>query len=228
MHKREALIFQTAPSFPDAPRFPYAKQKADEFLLALGVRALPFPLADALRALDVRIFPYAEFARVFHVPLARVIRAWQSREGRILVHEADGTRFLVYNDLCTCPERIRWTIAHEIAHLLFGHLRDYRTGQLARAPKESRAVIEREAHACAAELLAPACILFASGATTIPRIHDASGISWKAAFKRAHLFERIPGPYYFNDAELQLCRNFCDFIRACRQKNARTGSLFPA
>lgn len=126
-----------------------------------------------------------------------------------------GRRCLLYNDAFTdCWEHIRWTVAHELGHDLLGHLRDHTTGEIAAASEEAYKILESEADACAAELLAPKCILYALGARDVEDIRRRCQISKQAAGKAAHFFTCVHGSYRLNAVEAQLCTRFHDFLHS--------------
>ena len=91
-----------------------------------------------------------------------------------------GTQFMiVYDDTCY-PSRIRWTKAHEIGHIVLGHLDDVKT----------KFDIEAEANYFAREMLAPISVLDELGARTAAAIAQACNISGEAARIRANDFVR--------------------------------------
>lgn len=105
-----------------------------------------------------------------------------SEYGCSIVDE-QGKWTIIYED--SDPKgRIRFTLAHELGHILlghelvagFGHYRKINTG---------RPVCEQQADEFAARLLAPACVLWALEATTTEKIAAVCGISRTAAEYRA-------------------------------------------
>lgn len=66
----------------------------------------------------------------------------------ISIKQPDGPAVILYNKDCSARER-RFTIAHELGHILLGHL-DYRTGQDGRYPD----FVESEANFFAVSLIA--------------------------------------------------------------------------
>ena len=94
---------------------------------------------------------------------------------------AEGNWYVIYNEKESIPAR-RFTVAHEIGHILLGHLlvadKKYRTFQK-RNPEE------QEADMFAARLLAPACVLWGLNLHTPEEIQEVCNISYQAAKFRA-------------------------------------------
>ena len=206
----ETESLKQRPVFPTTPRYQLAKQRAWQLLLALDVSALPFDPFDVLATLGVNVLSYSELMRQSRCTFEDARILTRSREGGLFLF--GGQWCFLYNDFCPWPERVRWTAAHELAHYLLGHLLDYTAGQLDAAPKAVRAAIERESDACAAELLAPLCILYAIGATDAETIRRVCHISRSAAEKCEHFFQYVHGRYYPCREEVLLCQHFQPFL----------------
>lgn len=184
----------------------YAHKLADKFMLALGVSSLPFDLHAALKALGIRAVPYSELASVLCETVQRVADCWQTKDGRILVYE-DGTTLIAYNDCTRSPDRIPWTIAHEIAHFVLGHTA-YTTVELNSLPDEIYDLMESEADAFAAELLAPKFVLYVFGLIDAASVCRACRISGEASDYVERFFQCLHGRYYPKPYEVLLCSRF--------------------
>ena len=120
------------------------------------------------------------------------------------------------SDQCS-PERQRFTIAHELGHILLGHV-----GQadlVNREPDPGDNPIEQEANVFASRLLAPACVLWALDLREPEEIAALCRISYQAARFRAErmalLYER--GRFLTSPMERRVYEQFGDFIS--RKKN---------
>lgn len=203
---------------PHAPRYRRAKEIADRVLIALGTRALP---SDPVRVLyaacaHARLIPYTGLARRAGLTIDALSRSLASRAGRIFHNPEAGVLDILYNDTGT-HGFIRWTIAHELGHFFLGHTRDFTRDEQdivvdAAAGLTLYDVLELEAHAFAAELLAPACVLFALNARTPELIRTLCDLSLEASVKRAHFLACIEGCYYLSPVEAEVLRRFQEFI----------------
>ena len=110
------------------------------------------------------------------------------------------------------PERQRFTAAHELGHILLGHVGKYRL--VNRAPSTSDNAIEQAANMFAARLLAPACVLWGCGVTNAQQISKLCKISVQAAEFRMQrmqvLYKRQA--FFSSSLERSVYANFTDFI----------------
>lgn len=113
-------------------------------------------------------------------------------------------------------ERQRFTAAHEIGHLILGHVGRGMTTVESREPTRVERIEERQANQFAARLLAPACVLHEIGATTPEEIQHLCGISRQAAEFRAQRMQELEhrGRFYFHPLEQQVVRQFASYIAA--------------
>lgn len=85
------------------------------------------------------------------------------------------------------PERQRFTVAHELGHIMLGHVGKYKL--VNREPSPSDNPIEHAANVFASRLLAPACVLWGCNIHTAEEIAVNCKISRQAAEYRAARME---------------------------------------
>lgn len=126
----------------------------------------------------------------------------------------NGQPMIFVSDQCI-PTRQRFTAAHELGHILLGHVGRYQLVNREPDPKDNP--IEQAANVFASRLLAPACVLWALNARTPEEIADLCQISHQAATFRAErmalLYER--NKFLSSPLERAVHQQFSDFIR-CR------------
>lgn len=157
---------------------------AQEFILAAGIWRLPvdpFSLYDQHGWL---LYNCSETAAIRGVPDPFNVLG-TGADARTMRERMEGMYVTVYDE-SQIPDRTRWTLAHEIGHILLGHLTDFEATCLARGGLTSQqyAVLEREANVFAAELLMPMMIIKALGVTTAPAIARICLVSGEAARNR--------------------------------------------
>lgn len=122
-----------------------------------------------------------------------------------------GYPIILVNKECSRPRK-RFTIAHELGHILLGHVGKY--GLVNREPSPNDNPIEQEANIFASRLLAPACVLWGCQVCNVEELAKLCGISKKAAIYR---MERLRILYARNaflrsPLEKQVYKQFKSFI----------------
>ena len=134
-------------------------------------------------------------------------------DGKTVMHAGGPIIFL---DPLATPARNKFTTAHELGHILLGHVGEYRLVYRTRAPRENP--IEQAANAFASCLLAPACVLWGCGAQTERDIMRLCGISREDARHRmAQIKERYQeNQFLTSPLERKVYEQFLPFIEAHR------------
>jgi len=129
----------------------------------------------------------------------------------------DGEAHILVSSQCS-PERQRFTAAHELGHILLGHVGEYQLVNREPSPKDNP--IEQAANVFASRILAPACVLWALDARTPEQIADLCQISYTAACFRAErmalLYER--NKFLSSPLEQQVYLQFERFIRKKKRR----------
>lgn len=94
-----------------------------------------------------------------------------------------GNTVIIYNDSCSVC-RSRFTIAHELGHIILGHMDKGQLHSINKAPTFNDDPIETEANIFASRLLAPACVLWEMQLKTTEEIAVTCKISKQSAFFR--------------------------------------------
>lgn len=124
-----------------------------------------------------------------------------------------GGRPVIFVSKICNKARQRFTCAHELGHILLGHVGQYEL--VNREPSRGDNPIEQAANVFASRLLAPACVLWALNARTPEEIAALCQISHQAAAFRAErmeiLYER--GKFLSSPLERQVYDQFGEYIR---------------
>lgn len=165
---------------PDRPKTPQwrrnqIKDVALSVLEKARVDKLPVNLRDVLKALGF-------LCTTFENAKAHGIIVEGTDDGYTLARPVPGgvQYMIIYNAAVMVRQRIRWTIAHEIGHIVLGHI----DGAYKGGDKEA------EANYFARELLAPLSVLDELGARTPAAISQTCDISSEAAELRSADFVR--------------------------------------
>lgn len=134
----------------------------------------------------------------------------------------DGMSFIlnghpvIYVSKSAIPARQRFTTAHELGHILLGHIGRYEL--VNREPDPGDNPIEHAANVFASRLLAPACVLWGCGARTPEEIMMLCGISRQAAEFRTARMEELyrRNKFLTSPLERAVYEQFAEYIAAHR------------
>lgn len=147
------------------------RNAAWQCLLDAGITELPVSVTKIAQHFDVNI-------------VKNSMHNWlKPSQSGISFQAEDGAWVIVYDDTATTGRK-RFTIAHELGHILLGH--PLREGeQHTRVFNKDRPEVEKEADMFAARILSPACVLWALDLHTPEEIAERCQISLTAAQVRA-------------------------------------------
>ena len=178
-------------------RYQRSRDLAWEILNREQICSLPVDVLQICRRLGMKVLEHAELAPEvgdgFSCILGGVpyvfIRPGQSRQ------------------------RCRFTVAHELGHILLGHVGKYEL--VNREPSPHDDPVEQAANIFAARLLAPACVLWGcrvSSAAEIAAICDISATAAGVRWERMQIL-LTRGKFLTSDIERQVYRQFKGYIR---------------
>lgn len=146
---------------PDCPRYAYARQRAYRLLCELEIDRLPvdpWKVAEALPNVHICKWTSLRDNCGDSDPLF-IDKEGADAKTQHLRGQED--YLVVYDDRVQNYQRVRWTIAHEIGHIVLGHLTSFDATALCRGTltEAEYKVLEREADTFAVNLLAPMTII---------------------------------------------------------------------
>lgn len=175
-----------------------ARDSAWKLLIDLNIKELPIKTGELCKALGVAV---------------RYYTPTDGSDGKSLI--VDGRPVILVSSAVPLS-RQRFTVAHELGHILLGHVGKYELVNREPDPKDSP--IEQAANVFASRLLAPACVLWGCGARTPKQIAALCNISYQAAEFRAErmavLYQR--NKFLTSPLERRVFEQFADYIAANR------------
>lgn len=174
-------------------------------LIDIGADSLPVPVLKMAHYFNVNVVKNSSH----HLLMP-------SQNGISFVDEA-GKWVIVYDDKDSLGRK-RFTIAHEMGHILLGH--PLRNGfQHTRTFDKQRPQVESEADMFAARVLAPACVLWGLDLHTPEDIAAVCNISFAAAQVRAKRMDELykRQKFLISPLEKQLFERFSDYIENNRR-----------
>lgn len=189
-----------------------------QILVDCGITELPVNLNTICKHLGVRAMSYVRGQKL--IKAMGEERRMRKNDG-FLVRPAEGAPIIFYSAACSIG-RQRFTIAHELGHLLLNHQGEL----LNREPSPGDNPIEREANTFAARLLAPSCVLWGVETCNPGTISELCNISYQAAsFQARRMYELMERdrkhmrergrPYFLQSSiEERLYRQFLPYIKS--------------
>ncbi len=167
-----------------------ARDNAWQYLIRHKVKELPVDVFALCRKDKITLVPYS--AEEAHSMAELIgISEWMEKTDGLAVRVEEMT--IIFWDDRLPITRQRFTVAHELGHIVNGDLGPMPTKRN-KEPSERDAPIETAANIFAARILSPACVLWALGVKDADTISELCGISQTAAtwrYKRLSLlYER--------------------------------------
>ncbi|MBQ8540539.1 MAG: ImmA/IrrE family metallo-endopeptidase [Clostridia bacterium] len=172
------------------------RDKAWDILIKNNVSSLPVDVFGLCERMGVKIISYTQATDI--IRLYDLTEYTNNNDGFTTI--INGHYIIFYDDTVNPKERLRFTVAHELGHIVLGHLLTdnvscrkgvtiWNRGE-AKEPNPS----ENAANIFASRLLAPACVLWALDIHSADEISKLCGLSKTAAQIRAErmrlLYER--------------------------------------
>ncbi len=173
--------------FPTSPRWKYVVTKSFEFLTFFNLQSLPLEPLDIIQRQPWRVRTYGEYAQKMQRTNEELSRIFGSADGITLYEAEQYTIF--YNENINLDERIRFTLQHEIGHIVLEHLEEFQETILTRGglTKAKYEVLEKEANYFATLTLAPPPIIADLGwSDDFRSIAHHCGLSYSASTNTAN------------------------------------------
>ncbi len=186
-----------------------ARDMAWKFLLECGINSLPVRPSVICEHYGWVLADYQEGEAA--IDLLGLSSLTERTDGFCAV--TDHFTYIFYNSGLPVG-RQRFTVAHEIGHLVLGHVGQGRVTTINREPNPKDSQEETQANQFAARLLAPACVLHELGAITPEAIQQVCGLSRQAAEFRARRMQELErrNRYYTSPLERQVVEQFRSYI----------------
>lgn len=177
-----------------------ARDASWRILIDCKVTELPVRISGVCRALGVSVRRYTPAERDNNDGMSTVV---------------GGAPTIMVSSL-TIPARQRFTCAHELGHIILGHVGRY--DLVCREPEPGDNPIEQAANVFASRLLAPACVLWGCGVQSAEDIERLCDISRAAADFRWDRMQELYRRKRFLTSPLEqlVYDQFADYIKGHR------------
>lgn len=179
----------------DYKKYQKSRNMSWEILLKENVRELPVNIVELCRKLGIAVKYYDKLE--------------QGNDGKCTV--INNQPIILVRPDCN-RQRKRFTVAHELGHILLGHVGKYELINREISPTDNP--IEQEANVFASRLLAPACVLWGLKVKSADEIAQICDISPTAAEYRWQRMQELYKRNKFLIAQLEreVYRQFQEFI----------------
>lgn len=149
---------KTKRNLPAKPDWYFVDARVEEFWTAVDFEP-PLNLLDIFRAGGCIVKTYQELSQKLDISVDEVAARFGSDDGCVF-YDARHDRYRLAYDCERMDARMHWTLAHELGHIVLGHLEDFPETSIAR--KQSPVllnILDKEADKFAGDILAPAPLL---------------------------------------------------------------------
>lgn len=194
---------------PEFPRYSRAKDAADQLLLYVEADRLPLDPLEVLIKNDCKVRTYQDISTSKGLSVSDMCNVLGTDDGITLYNAKHDTYAVAYNTDRYRKERIRWTLAHELGHIILDHFAEFEQSRLigGTLTDQELSILDKEADAFASEFLAPNIILYSQQCFDINNIHDTCLISYQAAGIKSNYLSRIER-YDLHDIDYRLMEQF--------------------
>lgn len=162
------------------PKHQNARDSAWTALIKNNVTALPVGISDICQNDDIAVVSYSRAGEML-IKMGLEKNTILNDGFSICIRKSGRLLKCIFFDDRYSIQRQRFTVAHEYGHFLCGHMKTDTVSTRNSESFESADPIERQANAAAAQILAPACVLWALDVHDAERIAKLCDISLTAA-----------------------------------------------
>lgn len=171
-----------------------SRDAAWRILLDCGVKELPISVSSISKQLNI--------TAKYYLPV-------DDNDGYCCIKEGRAVMFVSSQ---APRRRQRFTAAHELGHIILGHVGKYEL--VNREPNSKDNPIEQAANVFASRLLAPACVLWGLGVESPEQISQVCNISMQSAKFRMKRMEELytRNKFLISPLEYRVYEQFQDYI----------------
>ncbi len=182
-----------------------ARDRAWEVLTECKITSVPINLADIINYYNIKIIKFSDSS--------------ENLTGDGFSLSSNKNIIIYYNNIDSCIQRQRFTIAHELGHCLLGHLKNKGKTFYRNVETDVSDPMEQQANVFARDILMPAVVLHYTNCikyTDIMRLCDVSETSAQIREQRMKVLEER-NKFCTSPLEKQVYDNFSNFIKAYKK-----------
>lgn len=198
------------------PRYPLIIYWVKRFFQLNNIITFPVDVNQLVKNYGVKLFKYSTLADLFNCTVDNIVDIIGSEDGETFYLPDSELYLVTYNDMCLSLERRRWTLAHELGHIVLQHFQLFPfspsvigNGLVQLTESESR-IFEREADFFASELLCSPALLCQIPSRSSAEVSNIFGVSNEAA---SYALERVEtNKEFYKNRTAFYKTQFYDFI----------------
>lgn len=192
------------------PRYRHIQNTVLQFMLNQGVKKYPINIKKLAEKNGWELISLKSLKEDKHLSLYAL-----NISDAITFYNSETMQYkIVYDDSVRPTQRIRFSLAHEIGHILLKHLEKQNIPQGKQITLiNQNEIVEQEADFFAANLLSSNIILKALGINSVQQLMRLCGITKSAAVSRLKNYDKWKGFKIKSQLEYSLLENFEQFIK---------------
>lgn len=200
-------------------RYKYINRIVNDIYIKQNICSFPINIINiinSLKDIKIKVISYSEFMKRYNLTKEMVFEALSSEDGCC---DNFGDKYAIYyNDLNNLPqERINWTIAHELGHILCKHYNNRTRIFRNELSDEEYNFMECEANYFASMLLAHSAILLKLNIHNPYEIEVFCNLSSQASRYRYRNFKKWTSYDFITSSDRCITRNFKEYIDSKNQ-----------
>lgn len=207
MEKDNDIIIQQRNKYINPPNYNFSyynvRNNAWDFLIKNNINEYPLSINKIIKQNNWYLVDYQVYCNYKGKDIFELI----SKFPDAFTVQDKNNNFLICFNTQNNKQRIRFSIAHEIGHIVLGHL--YKNEKL-----------EKEANMFASRILMPMLLIKELGITTPEELANICDVSIEAATFRFKRFNEIMGreKFYTNPLEIKLLNLLKDYINNIKRR----------
>ena len=160
----------------DYKKYQQSRDVAWEILIDFKIESMPVKISKIVTKLGIRLYSYHNATDL--ISKMRLEKHAETCDGFTV--RTSKRYYIFYDDTCS-PQRCRFTIAHELGHIMLGHLKNQTYTVKNREPSDDDSPEEQQANVFASRILSPACVLWGLHVDSADEIAKLCDISIESA-----------------------------------------------
>jgi Zn-dependent peptidase ImmA (M78 family) len=201
-------------------RYRYIKNIVNDIYIKLNIKEFPIDVLDIINSFDnIKIVSYHQFMTDHNLTTEETFELLTSDDGCTDYFKPLDRYIIYYNDLNDkSPSRIRWTLSHELGHILCGHYSDNTRIFSENMDEEEYNFKEAEANHFTALLLSNPIILDKLKVQRSSDIETYCSISYQAAKYRYKNYKKWRKYKILTSSDRAILRNFQNYLHIQEQE----------